>query len=93
MCAECKSSKRLLTEICFTCRLSAEDSDIEGMEVIGEDGENVEEEDMEIQNNAEEEEAAEENEHQAERTDSPEKGINKYCSRKCQFNTRNKDIF
>uniref|UniRef100_A0A3Q1IX49 RRM domain-containing protein n=1 Tax=Anabas testudineus TaxID=64144 RepID=A0A3Q1IX49_ANATE len=57
--------------------LSADDSDIEGMEVIGEDGENVkeEEEDMDVPDNAEgeeQEEAAEENEHQAEKEDLPE---------------------
>ncbi|XP_035016999.2 matrin 3-like 1.1 isoform X2 [Hippoglossus stenolepis] len=47
---------------------SAEDSDIEGMEVIGEDVENVDDEDMETAE--EEEEEDEEDEHPAERTDS-----------------------
>lgn len=56
--------------------------------MIGEDGENVEEEDMEIQNNAEgeeEEEAAEEKEHQAAGRDLPEQGKDENCSRKCGF--------
>ncbi|KAK2848717.1 hypothetical protein Q5P01_008551 [Channa striata] len=49
--------------------LSAEESDIEGMEVIGEDGENVEEDDVEIEDDTdgEEEEGTEENNSQAER--------------------------
>lgn len=56
--------------------------------MIGEDGENVVTEDMEIQNNLEEEETAEENEHQAARTDSPEHGTDKTCSRqKAYFKT------
>ncbi|XP_044061909.1 matrin 3-like 1.1 isoform X5 [Siniperca chuatsi] len=46
---------------------SAEESDIEGMEVIGEDGENVEDADVE-------EEKEEEDSCPAERTDSPEEG-------------------
>ncbi|XP_039976052.1 matrin 3-like 1.1 isoform X2 [Xiphias gladius] len=52
---------------------SAEESDIEGMEVIGEDGENLEDEDKETLDAAdvEEEEAAEENDRPAERTNSP----------------------
>lgn len=63
-----------------TCRSSAE-SDIEGMEVIGEDGENLEDEDMETLDEAEKEEEEEEEEDKmeeaAERTDSPEEGRNK----------------
>lgn len=56
--------------------------------MIGEDGENVkeEEEDMDVPDNAEgeeQEEAAEENEHQAEKEDLPEQGRNKTCSPKC----------
>ncbi|XP_041799516.1 matrin 3-like 1.1 isoform X3 [Chelmon rostratus] len=59
--------------------LSAEESDIEGMEVIGEDGENLEGDDMETLDDADEEEeddegnveeAAEKDECSAERTDS-----------------------
>ncbi|XP_071390555.1 matrin 3-like 1.1, partial [Centroberyx affinis] len=58
---------------------SGEESDIEGMEVIGEDGENLEDQDMEILDNTEEEEEEEEEEDAAEEdgpaetTDSPER--------------------
>ena len=59
----------------MTCRSSAEDSDIEGMEVIGEDVENVDDEDLETAEEEEEEE--EEDEHPAERTDSTQEGTNR----------------
>ncbi|XP_042349521.1 neurofilament medium polypeptide-like [Plectropomus leopardus] len=56
---------------------SADDSDIEGMEVIGEDGETLENEDVDIFDDADEEEKEEEEEGEgdsnpAERTDLPE---------------------
>ncbi|XP_070819309.1 enolase-phosphatase E1-like [Chaetodon trifascialis] len=57
--------------------MSAEDSDIEGMEVIGEDGENLENEDMEALDDTDVEEEQEEEgkmEEAAERTDSSERG-------------------
>ncbi|XP_008295652.1 matrin 3-like 1.1 [Stegastes partitus] len=61
--------------------MSAEESDIEGMEVIAEDGEDLEDEEVESQEEEEdeeeeEEEAAEENESPAERTQSLEPGRN-----------------
>lgn len=60
----------------------SEDSDIEGMEVIGEDGENLEDEDMVTLDEAEKEEEGEEEEEDsmgeaAERTEWPEDGRNK----------------
>lgn len=48
------------------CCRSSEESDIEGMEVIGEDGENLEDEDLETLDDADEEKEEEE--------DSPEQG-------------------
>lgn len=62
-----------LTELLCLDRSSAE-SDIEGMEVIGEDGENLEDEDMETFDEAEREEEEDKMEEAAERADSPEEG-------------------
>ncbi len=67
------------------CRSSAEESDIEGMEVIGEDGENLEDEGMETLDDADVEEEDEEDKVEvpeedgcpAARTDSSDKGRNK----------------
>lgn len=69
------------------------DSDIEGMEVIGEDGENLEDEDMETLDEAEKEEDGEEEEEDimgeaAERTESPEDGRNKNWTLKLQNSDR-----
>ncbi|XP_078145430.1 matrin 3-like 1.1 isoform X2 [Centroberyx gerrardi] len=68
---------------------SGEESDIEGMEVIGEDGENLEDQDMEILDNTdgeeeeeEEEDAAAEEDGPAETTDSPEQVQEKEMKRK-----------
>lgn len=53
---------------------SSAESDIEGMEVIGEDGENLEDEDMETLDKAEREEEEDKMEEAAERAGSPEEG-------------------
>lgn len=66
--------KHLMELLCFD-RSSAE-SDIEGMEVIGEDGENLEDEDMETLDEAEREEEEDKMEEAAERAGSPEEGTN-----------------
>ena len=59
------------------CRSSAEESDIEGMEVIGEDGESVEDEDVDTLGDVDvKEEEEEEDICQTETIDSPEQGRN-----------------
>lgn len=64
----------------ITCRSSEEDSDIEGMEVIGEDGESLQEEEDEDHLDEEEEEeqvkeeAAEKKSGEPEKHDSPGEG-------------------
>lgn len=64
--------KHLMVLLCVHRSLA--ESDIEGMEVIGEDGENLEDEDMETLDEAEREEEEDKMEKAAERADSPEEG-------------------
>lgn len=84
--------KHLMELLCVD-RTSAE-SDIEGMEVIGEDGENLQDEDMETLDEAEREEKEDKMEEAAKRADSPEGGTknNRETQKPSQQQTGDRNI-